>query len=391
MKFYEISNVSSIGLRIKSFNERIIISMPTSIMHDVLELGVNSRASDWHIKEDSPIAIRIDSRLVDTDMVSTKEFVAKALEAMLSTDEMKRRLAERGDADVSFVEEGVGRFRVNIHRQRGMISIALRHVKRNILSIEELGVPQNVKRIAESERGIIIVSGTTGSGKSTTLASIIEYINQNFRKHIITVEDPIEYEFQDKESIIEQREIGLDTINFESALRHVLRQDPDVIMVGEMRDKESFDAALQASDTGHLVLTTLHATNASQAVNRILDFYERAEQDAIRGALAINIKSIMCQRLIRRAFGGGVIPGLEILINTPIVRKLLEENKIDKLHAAVETGREDGMQSFNQSLLGLVNEGLITEEDALKMASNPESLKMNLKGIYLDSRAEILG
>ncbi|OGV37517.1 MAG: twitching motility protein [Lentisphaerae bacterium GWF2_49_21] len=365
--------------------------MPTSIMHDILELGVNSRASDWHVKEDSPITIRIDGRLVDTDMVASKEIVQKTVAAMLSTDTLKNKLNETGDADLSFVEDGVGRFRVNIHKQRGMVSLALRHVKRNIMSIEELGVPQNVKRIAESERGIIIVSGTTGSGKSTTLASIIEYINQNFRKHIVTVEDPIEYEFQDKESIIEQREIGLDTVTFESALVHVLRQDPDVIMIGEMRDKESFDAALQASDTGHLVLTTLHATNSSQAVNRILDFYDRSEQDAIRGALAINIKSIMCQRLIRRAFGGGVIPGLEILINTPIIRKMLEENKIDKLHAAVETGKEDGMQSFNQSLLSLVNEGLITEEDALKMASNPEALKMNLKGIFLDSRAEILG
>ncbi len=365
--------------------------MPNSVLHDILELGVNSRASDWHIKEDSPVTIRIDGRLVDTDMVASKEIIEKTLANMLTTEAMKKKLNDTGDVDLSFVEDGVGRFRVNIHKQRGMLSFSFRHVKRNILSIEELGVPQNVKRIAESERGIIIVSGTTGSGKSTTLASIIEYINQNFRKHIITIEDPIEYEFQDKESIIEQREIGLDTVNFGSALVHVLRQDPDVIMVGEMRDKESFDAALQASDTGHLVLTTLHATNATQAVNRILDFYERVEQDAIRGALAINIRSIMCQRLIRRAFGGGVIPGLEIMINTPIVRKLLEENKIDKLHAAVETGREDGMQSFNQSLLNLVNEGLITEEDALKMASNPEALKMNLKGIYLDSRAEILG
>lgn len=367
------------------------IKMARSIMHDILELGVNSRASDWHIKENAPVTIRIDSRLIGTDMVATKDFLDKAVGLMLSTDELKRRFNETGDADLSFVEEDVGRFRVNIHRQRGMVSIAMRHVKRNILSIEELGVPQSVKRIAESERGIVIISGTTGSGKSTTLASMLEYINQNFRKHVITIEDPIEYEFQDAESIIEQREVGLDAVDFASALKHVLRQDPDVIMVGEMRDKESFDAALQASDTGHLVLTTLHATNATQAISRILDFYERAEQDAIRGALAINIRSIMCQRLIRRAFGGGVIPGMEIMLNTPIVKKLIEENRVDKLPAAVETGKEDGMQSFNQSLLGLVNEGLITEEDALKMASNPESLKMNLKGIFLDSRSEIIG
>ena len=365
--------------------------MARSVMHEILELGVNSRASDWHIKEGSPVTIRIDSRLVSTDMIATDDFIDKVSALMLSTDELRRRFNETGDADFSFVEDDVGRFRVNIHRQRGLVSLSMRHVKSKILSLDELGVPQAVKRIAESERGIIIVSGTTGSGKSTTLAGMIEYVNQNFRKHIITIEDPIEYEFRDAESIIEQREIGLDTVNFAGALKHVLRQDPDVIMVGEMRDKESFDAALQASDTGHLVLTTLHATNATQAISRILDFYERAEQDAIRSALSINIRSIMCQRLIRRAFGGGVIPAIEIMLNTPIVRKLIEENRVDKLPSAVETGREDGMQSFNQSLLGLVNEGLITEEDALKMASNPESLKMNLKGIFLNSSAEIIG
>lgn len=365
--------------------------MPRTIMHDILELGVNSRASDFHIKEGSSVTIRIDGRLVGTDMVATKDFIDKVVAIMLSTDELKRRFSETGDADISFVEDDIGRFRVNIHRQRGLVSISMRHVKRNILSLDEMGVPQSVKRIAESERGIIIVSGTTGAGKSTTLAGMLQYINQNFRKHIITIEDPIEYEFQDAESIIEQREIGLDTVSFAGALKHVLRQDPDVIMVGEMRDKESFDAALQASDTGHLVLTTLHATNATQAVTRILDFYDRAEQDAIRSALAVNIRSIMCQRLIRRAFGGGVIPGIEIMLNTPIVRKLIEENRVDKLPSAVETGKEDGMQSFNQSILGLVNEGLITEEDALKMASNPEALKMNLKGIFLSSSAEIIG
>jgi twitching motility protein PilT len=360
-------------------------------MHDILELGVNARASDFHIKEGAPVTIRIDSRLIGTDMIATKDFMDKVVEFMLSTDVLKRRFIDTGDADLSFVEDDVGRFRVNIHKQRGLASISMRHVKSNILSIEELGVPPFVKKIAESERGIIIVSGTTGSGKSTTLAAMLQYINQNFRKHIITIEDPIEYEFNDVESIIEQREIGLDTIDFAGALKHVLRQDPDIIMVGEMRDKESFNAALQASDTGHLVLTTLHATNATQAVNRILDFYEREEQDSIRSALAINIRSIMCQRLIRRAFGGGVVPGLEIMLNTPIVKKLIEENRIDRLPSAVESGKEDGMQSFNQSLLSLVNEGLITEEDALKMASNPEALKMNLKGIFLSSSSEIIG
>nr|HPN84902.1 PilT/PilU family type 4a pilus ATPase [Victivallales bacterium] len=283
------------------------------------------------------------------------------------------------------------RFRVNIHRQRGICSVTMRHVKSDVMDFDKLGVPASLKKIAESERGIVIVSGTTGSGKSTTLAAMIEHINMTMRKHIITIEDPIEYEFKDKKSVLEQREVGLDTETFYSALVHVLRQDPDVIMIGEMRNRESFDAALQASDTGHLVLTTLHSTNASQAVTRILDFYEKNEQDAIRSALAINIRAICAQRLLPRAFGGGVIPAIEVMINTALIRKLMNENKLEKLPAAIENSRDEGMQSFNQSLLGLVNEGLVTEEDALKAATNPEALKMNLKGIFLDSKSEIMG
>lgn len=364
--------------------------MANSVLHDVLEFGVKSKASDWHIREGNLIALRIDRELVDTDVTADADFISKAIKQIIP-EELSEKYKESGDIDVSFVEKGVGRFRVNIHRQRGMSSMSIRHVKKEILSLEALGMPPVLKKIAEFPRGIIILSGTTGSGKSTTLASLLEYINQNSRKHVITIEDPVEYELEDKKSIIEQREVGLDTKSFYSALVHVLRQDPDIIMIGEMRNRESFDAALQASDTGHVVFTTLHATNSTQAVTRILDFYDRRDQDAIRSSLSINLKSIICQRLMPRAFGGGVIPGVEIMINTPIVQKLIEENKLEKLSAAVENGREDGMQSFNQSLIQLINDGLITEEDALRMSSNPEALKMNLSGIFLDSRSQILG
>jgi pilus retraction protein PilT len=360
-------------------------------MKDILELGVQSNASDWHIREGSLVTLRIAGDLVDSDFEVDGEFMSKALEVLIPSEDWMLRYKRTGDLDLSYVEDGVGRFRVNVHRQRGISAITMRHVKSDVMDFEKLGVPKGLKKIAESERGIIIISGTTGSGKSTTLAAMIEHMNMTMRKHIITIEDPIEYEFKDKKSVLEQREVGLDTETFYSALVHVLRQDPDVIMIGEMRNKESFDAALQASDTGHLVLTTLHSTNASQTITRILDFYAKSEQDSIRSALAINIRAICAQRLLPRAFGGGVIPAIEIMTNSALVRKFISENKLDKLSAAIENGRDDEMQSFNQSLLGLVNEGLITEEDAMKAASNPEALKMNLKGIFLDSKSEIMG
>ncbi len=364
--------------------------MAISVIHDLLELGVNSNASDWHIKEGHTVVLRIDGSLVDTDFLPDAKCIDTMLK-QLANDELIKRYHDTGDLDVSYVEDNVGRFRVNIHKQRGRPSFTLRHVKTKILLLEELGTPPTLQRIAEHPRGIVILGGTTGCGKSTTLAAMLEHVNRNFRRHIVTIEDPIEYEFEDKKSVFEQREVGLDTLSFQSALTHVLRQDPDVIMVGEMRDRESFDAALQAADTGHLVLTTLHATTASQSISRILDFYDHVEQASIRMALSINLHAIICQRLIPRAFGGGVIPAAEIMINTPMVRKLLEQDQLDKLPAAVETGRDDGMQSFNQSLLGLVNDGSITEEDALKSASNPDALRMNLQGIELNTGSQILG
>ena len=357
---------------------------------DLLRLAVEAGASDLHIVQDRPVVLRIDSKLVDTDCVMDQAALDQFLSEM-ATEEMIEQYNKLGDLDLSYVEDGIGRFRVNAHKQRGSTAFTLRHVKNEILHIDQLGVPPVMKDIAESERGIIILTGTTGSGKSTTLAAMLEHVNLNFRKHIITIEDPIEYEFEDKKSLFEQREVGIDTDSFQFALTHALRQDPDIIMVGEMRDKVSFDAALQAADTGHLVLSTLHATNASQAITRILDFYEHSEQESIRIALSMNIRSIISQRLLPKAFGGGVAPAVEIMVNTPVVTKILERNELDKLPAAIGAGKEDGMQTFNQSLLKLMNEGIITEEDALKTASNPEALKMAMKGIDLNSDTNILG
>ncbi|OGV50147.1 MAG: twitching motility protein [Lentisphaerae bacterium GWF2_52_8] len=364
--------------------------MGENMLHDMLDMAVSSKASDVHIKEGHSVTLRIEGSLVDTDYVPDSDFM-KAIIRGMASPEQEKRYYESGDLDLSFVAENVGRFRVNIHRQRGSHGITMRHVKSNIMNFEQLGVPGVLEQIAEAPRGIIIVCGTTGSGKSTTLAAMLEHLNLKHRRHILTIEDPIEYEFFDKQSIFEQREVGLDTPTFSSALIHALRQDPDIIMVGEMRDRQSFEGALQAADTGHVVMTTLHSTTASQAINRILDFFSKGEQDSIREALALNIKAIIAQRLMPRAFGGGVIPAVEIMINSPIIRKLIQENRLDKLAQAIEGGREDGMQSFNQSLLTLVNEGQISEEDALIAATNPEALKMNLQGIFLNTDNQILG
>ena len=350
----------------------------------LLAQGIESDTSDFHVKENFPVALRISGSLVATDLVPDAAFMEDVIDDMIKGNlELREKYKKTGDLDLSYAPDGVGRFRVNIHRQKGMHAMTLRHVKSRIRSFDELSLPQQIKKAADFQRGIIIVCGTTGSGKSTTLAAMLDYVNHNFAKHIITVEDPIEYEFKDDLALIEQREVGLDTESFYSALVHALRQDPDIIMVGEMRDRESFEAALQAADTGHLVLTTLHATNATQVINRILDFYPKAEQDPIREALAVNLRATIAQRLLPRAFGGGVVPANEIMINTAIVTKLLLDGRLEKLHQAIEIGSQDGMLSFNAALLERINAGEITEQVALDASDMPEQLKMNLKGIFI--------
>ena len=303
---------------------------------------------------------------------------------------LTQRLEEQREIDFSYFVPGIGRFRTNLFQQRGQWCLAMRYVKTNVPSFEELGLLEQIKKIAESPRGIVLVAGSTGCGKSTTLAAMIEHINANYRKHLITLEDPIEYVFEDNQAVIEQREVGLDTLSFHHALKHVLRQDPDVIMIGEMRDAISFTAAMSAADTGHLVLSTLHTTNASQSINRILDFFKADEREQIRRQLAGTMQAVICQRMVTTV-AGGVTPALEILINTPTVKKLIEENRLDKLPAAIETGTDDGMLNFNQSLFNLVKEGKVSEKEALAKASNPQALEMNFKGIFLDEGRRILG
>ena len=356
--------------------------MSVTVLHDLLELAVGSDASDIHIKTGSPSVFRVGNDIVDTSFVPDAALISEFCH-QVATQEQLDKFMQVGDLDLSLLEDNIGRFRVNIHRQRNSTSINLRWVKNTVRTFAELGLPDTLGKISEVPRGIIFLTGTTGSGKSTTMAAMLEYINQRYRRHIITIEDPIEYEFTDNLSIFEQREVGIDTESFQSALTHALRQDPDIIMVGEMRDKTSFEAALQAADTGHLVITTLHATNAWQSINRIVDLYEKEEQDQIRESLSNNLTAIISQRLVTRALGNGRVPAWEIMINNAVISKLILEDKLDKLPGAIAGATNEGMATFNQCLLQLVNEGQISEEDALEASDNPDALKMNFEGIFL--------
>ena len=360
------------------------------LFQKILKAAVDGGASDVHLKIDGPVVFRINRQLIAVEAPIPTEAWMNEVVKQITPKHLTQRLEEQREIDFSYFVPGIGRFRTNLFQQRGQWCLAMRYVKTNVPSFEELGLLEQIKKIAESPRGIVLVAGSTGCGKSTTLAAMIEHINANYRKHLITLEDPIEYVFEDNQAVIEQREVGLDTLSFHHALKHVLRQDPDVIMIGEMRDAISFTAAMSAADTGHLVFATLHTTNASQSINRILDFFKADEREQIRRQLAGTRQAVICQRMVTTV-AGGVTPALEILINTPTVKKLIEENRLDKLPAAIETGTDDGMLNFNQSLFNLVKEGKVSEKEALAKASNPQALEMNFKGIFLDEGRRILG
>jgi len=359
------------------------------MFHRILKTAIDGGASDVHLKIGTPVVFRINRQLVAIECPHpAQDWMNKIVENIIP-QHLKQRIEDEREADFSYYVPNIGRFRTNLFQQRGQWCLAMRYVKTHVPSFEELGLLEQIKTIAESPRGIVLVSGSTGSGKSTTLAAMIEHINANFKKHIITMKDPIEFVFEDNQCVVEQREVGLDTLSFHHALKHVLRQDPDIIMIGEMRDSHSFTAAMSAADTGHLVLSTLHTTNASQSVSRVLDFFKADEREQIRRQLAGTLQAVICQRMTGTV-AGSMTPALEIMINTPTVKKLIEENRLDKLAAAIETGTDDGMLNFNQSLFNLVKAGKVSEREALNKATNPQALEMNFKGIFLDEGRRIL-
>ncbi|MEC7883474.1 MAG: PilT/PilU family type 4a pilus ATPase [Verrucomicrobiota bacterium] len=360
------------------------------LFNKILKTAVEGGASDVHIKPDSPVVYRISSQLVETEMAQTptQEWMEKIIKEIIP-EHFLPRLEKDREIDFSYFLEGVGRFRTNCFQQLGKWCLAMRYVVAEVPELDSLNLPEVIKSIAEEPRGIVLLAGTTGSGKSTTLAGMIDHINTNMKRHIITLEDPVEYVFEDKGCVIEQREVGLDTPSYQNGLKHVMRQDPDVIMIGEMRDATSFRAAMSASDTGHLVMSTLHTIDAPQSISRVLDFFPSEEREQVRKQMVGTLKAIIVQRMAVRE-DGGVIPAIEIMINTPTVTKLISENRTEKLHAAIETGTDDGMQNFNQSLFQLVKDGIVSKEEALDKASNPQALEMNFKGIFLSEGSRIL-
>ena len=360
------------------------------LFHKILKTAVEGGASDVHIKADAPVVYRINSQLVETEMNQQpdEQWLSNIIDKIVP-GHFTQRLEEDREIDFSYHVPGIGRFRTNCYQHLGKWCLAMRHVVAEVPNIDNLGLPEVIKPIAEAHRGIVMVAGTTGCGKSTTLAGMINHINTTQKRHIITLEDPVEYVFKDNNCIIEQREIGLDTPSYNHSLKHIMRQDPDVIMIGEMRDATSFRAAMSAADTGHLVLSTLHTIDAPQSISRMLDFFPAEERESVRKQMLGTIKAIIVQRMTVRK-EGGVIPAIEIMINTSTVSKLINENRLEKLHAAVETGTDEGMQNFNQSLLQLVKDDIITKEEALEKASNAQALEMNFKGIFLSEGSRIL-
>jgi len=359
------------------------------LFHKILKIAIAGAASDLHIKVGTPVIFRINRELVAVECpFPTAEWMNKVVQT-ITPIHLKKRLDEEREVDFSYFIPEVGRFRTNLFQQRGQWCLAMRHVKTHVASFEQLGLLEQIKQIAEAPRGIVLVAGATGCGKSTTLAAMLEHINGNFKKHIVTLEDPIEFVFEDNQCVIEQREVGLDTQSFHQAQRNILRQDPDIIMIGEMRDDISFAAAMSAADTGHLVLSTLHTTNAAQSIIRILDFFKADEREQVRRQLAATLRGVICQRMITTV-QNTMTPALEILINSPLIRKMIEDNRLDKLAAVIETSADDGMITFNQSLFNLVKSGRVSEKEALAKASNPQALEMNFKGIFLNEGGRIV-
>ena len=350
-------------------------------------------ASDLHIKVAEPPMFRIRGSIVRAKTPPlTFEQVRSLLFEIMGPKE-KKELEDLGGADFAYGVKGVGRFRVNVFKQRGSLSLAARAVKTEIPTIEQLNLPAGVKVIPTYESGIVLVAGVTGSGKSTTLAALIQIINLNEALHVITLENPIEYLYTDAKAFINQREIGLDTPDFQNALRHALRQDPDVILVGEMRDPETFEAALMAAETGHLVFGTIHTGSAAQTIGRVLDFFPPERHHQIRQLLYFNLRAVVVQKLLK-----GLrpdiprVPAIELMIVNPLIKKMIFDNEDKKIPDAIRAGKLEGMQDFNMSLCDLVKRGLISEQAALESSPNAEQLSMNLKGITLGSdRGSISG
>jgi twitching motility protein PilT len=355
---------------------------------DLLRVVTNHGASDLHIKAGQFPFMRLGGELrpvVDAPRLSQEDTLDMAFSMM--SNRQKQRFKEVSEVDIAYGVSGVGRFRANIYQQRGTVGIVLRVIPDQTRGTSELGLPPVIDRVADEQRGLILVTGATGSGKSTTLAAIIDRINATRSGHIITIEDPIEFLHRDKRSFITQREVDVDTRSFAEALRGALRQDPDVILVGEMRDVETIETALTAAETGHLVLSTLHTLDATETITRVVSSFPAAQQKSIRLQLASILRAVVSMRLVRAARGSGRVPAIEILISTGLIRDcIINEEKTSQIREAIAAGNSQyGMQTFDQSLFNLYQSGLISMEEALRNATNTDEFRMRCSGILSSS------
>ncbi|PTY02714.1 twitching motility protein [Opitutaceae bacterium EW11] len=360
------------------------MSLHTEIFNELLKLAVESGASDVVVKSNKPGYVRLSGRLKPVDMDPIAGTEAQAFVDDHVPRVFKTVWENEGQIDFAYTAENVGRFRVNAFHQRGTVSIVFRHIKSRIPTFEDLNLdPDPLLHLAKAKDGILLVCGATGSGKSSTMAAMLNWVNHNFDKHIVTIEDPIEYTFQDDKSVFNQREIGLDVPSFALAIRSVLRQNPDIILIGEMRDKETFETAIAAAETGHLVITTMHAATVAQSLTRLFEFFPPEQQLQARRQIAGSIRGIICQKLIPALEGGGRLPSNEILNCDATIKTLILEGQFEKIQGLLESTGDSHTYSFNRDLYRLIKAGKISKGDGLRFSPNPQALEMNLKGIFI--------
>ena len=352
------------------------------VLERILNVMVEKAASDVYVKVGSPPVFRVNGVLQSFDLPVNTDREAEEMVKQLMTDHQRRRFEDNPDLDLAYTAGDGHRYRVNAFRQKGHLGFVIRLVRMEDLSFERLNLPPVVQRLAELPRGLVLVTGATGSGKSTTLAAMIRHINNKFKKHVMTIEDPIEFMHDDKLSVINQREVGFDTNSFADALKHVVRQSPDVILVGEMRDLDTMITALSAAQTGHVVLSTMHTTDVTQTLDRMINYFPEHLRPQIRLELSLCLEGVVCMRLLPRRDSPGRIPALEVMLGTPAIKKLLFSGETWRILDLVKQGRDMGMQTFNQALVDLYRAGKVSYDDALLCATSPEEFKLNVQGIY---------
>jgi len=359
----------------------------TELLRYTVEMG----ASDLHLKAGNVPYVRVDGQLRPTSFESLTPVESQTFAAQLMPDHKMREFAATNEADFGYTLPGVGRFRVNAFRQRGNVGLAIRRVRAEVPTFEELLLPPVMKELADSSRGLVLLTGPTGTGKTTSIASVIGYINRTRRAHIVTIEDPIEVVHEDDLSIIQQREIGLDTESYGNALRHVIRQDPDVVFIGEIRDPESALSGIQAAETGHLVISTMHTIDATETINRLLDLFPPTQQREVRTSFAGALRGIVSQRLVPRADGKGRVPAVEVMISTGrIYERILDPESTIEIRDVIAEGTYYGMQTFDQALVKMVKDGLINEDDGRRASTTPHDFNLALRGVMTRGTPQLI-